>query len=101
LSERLYREALQLVREAIDIPHARTLGDEEIRGQILDRRLMDTPVFLRAFLEDLDDEARFEQFGEWHLNYLRERLAGNPATGYRTWHDDRSAGHARTAGDAS
>jgi len=71
--------ALEAVREALDIPHAATVGDEKIRAEIMDRRVMHAVTFLRGIL---DQEPR--DLG-WHVAYLRDRLAEHPATGYKTW----------------
>ena len=73
------RDALQAVREALDIPHAATVGDDEIRAKVMDRRVMHAVTFLRGIL---DQEPR--DLG-WHVAYLRDRLAEHPAAGYKTW----------------
>jgi hypothetical protein len=78
-----YREALEVILEALDIPHAATHGDDEIRDKILDRRLMQTVTTLRAILDDGPDRPDVDV--AWNLGYLREKLAEHPATGYRTW----------------
>jgi hypothetical protein len=75
----LAREVIDVVLEALDIPYAATAGDEEIRGEILDQRLMQLVVSLRALRDDPGRDAA------WMLAYLRERLAEHPAAGYQTW----------------
>ena len=90
------RDALQAVREALDIPHAATVGDEEIRAKIMDRRVMHAVTFLRGVLAL---EPPPLDIG-WHVAYLRERLAEHPATGYRTWDEaaaEAAAEHAAAA----
>ncbi|WP_433187772.1 hypothetical protein [Actinoallomurus sp. CA-150999] len=74
-----WRDALVAVREALDIPYARMVGDEEIYKEILDRRLMQTLVTLRNILDRDDADVA------WHVAYLRERLAEMPAEGYARW----------------
>jgi hypothetical protein len=73
-------DALRAVREAIDIPHAATVGEQEdIRAPILDARLRHTVVMLQAILDDKAD------YVAWKVEYLRARLAEHPAEGYKTW----------------
>ena len=43
-------DALTAVREALDIPHAATVGDDETRAKILDERLGHTVVMLQGIL---------------------------------------------------
>src|ERR1700730_12173927 len=74
------RDALEAVREALDIPHAATVGDEEIRAKILDQRLGHAVVMLAGILgEDPAPDI------PWSVAYLRARLAEHPAQGYKTW----------------
>lgn len=73
-------DALTAVREALDIPYAATVGDDETRLNILDQRLGHTVAMLQGIL-DRDPIADIP----WSVGYLRERLAEHPATGYRTW----------------
>jgi hypothetical protein len=87
------------VLEAVDIPHGATMGDQETRDAILLERVGHTAVMLRSLLsrDSWDDWA-------WSTEYLRERLAEHPATGYKTW-DERvieleAARKASPAGDA-
>jgi len=78
-------DALTVVREALDIPHAATVGDDETRAKILDQRLGHAVAMFRGILgEDASRDI------PWSVGYLRERLAGHSATGYRTW-DERMA----------
>lgn len=86
MTAELCRDALAAVREALDIPHAATVGDDETRQRILDERLVQVVVTLRAILDDSTGAD-----GAWHVGYLREQLAKHPATGYRTWADAHAA----------
>jgi hypothetical protein len=78
-------DALTAVREALDIPHAATVGDDETRAKILDQRTGHAVAMLRGIL-DRDPVADIP----WSVAYLRERLAEHPASGYKTW-DERVA----------
>jgi len=80
-TEAQVHDALQAVREALDIPHAATVGDDEIRAKVMERRVMHAVTFLRGVL---DLEPPPLDIG-WHVAYLRERLAEHPAAGYKTW----------------
>jgi hypothetical protein len=81
----LYRDALAAVREALDIPHAATVGWEERRQQILDRRLSHAVVMLDGVLEANPAETPGGRSLIAHRTaYLRERLAEHPAVGYVT-----------------
>jgi hypothetical protein len=73
--------ALRAVHEALDIPHAATVGDGEVRDKILADRMLDAVVFLSDILTD----GRHPLGAEWALSYFREKLAEHPAEGYRTW----------------
>ena len=91
------RDALEAIREALDIPYAATVGDEEIRAKILDHRLGHAVAMLRGVLaEDIAADV------PWSVAYLRAQLAKHPAEGYKTW-DERMAelGAAREKGSAS
>jgi hypothetical protein len=72
--------ALRAVLEAIDIPHAATVGDQEKRDAILIERTGHAMVMLRSLLAE-NSSADWE----WSVEYLRERLAEHPAEGYKTW----------------
>lgn len=88
MTAELYRDALVAVREALDIPHAATAGDEEIRQRIFDRRLIQVTTMLRFVLDEDDADVA------WHVAYMRGEVAKFPATGYRTWEeaaDERAA----------
>ena len=73
-------DALTAVREALDIPHAATVGDDETRAKILDERLGHTVVMLQGIL---GRDATVDI--PWSVGYLREQLAKYPAEGYKTW----------------
>ena len=79
------RDALLAVLEALDIPNAATVGDQEIRDAILVERVGHAVVMLRGILR----EEAADDIG-WAVDYLRTRLARHPASGYRTW-DERMA----------
>jgi hypothetical protein len=73
-------DALTAVREALDIPHAATVGDDETRAKILDERTGHAVVMLCGILgEDAITDI------PWSAGYLREQLAKHPAEGYKTW----------------
>ena len=76
------RDALEAVREALDIPHAATVGDEDTRTPILLERIGHAVVMLRSILDD--DRAGHPDI-PWSVAYLRARLAEHPAQGYKTW----------------
>jgi hypothetical protein len=79
-------DALAAVQEALDIPHAATVGDEEKRTTVLIERVGHTVVMLDSILRGehpAPDPA-------WSVEYLRARLAEHPAVGYKTW-DERVA----------
>lgn len=75
-------DALAVVREALDIPYAATVGDDETRAKILDQRLGYAVAMLQGIL-DRDPIADIP----WSVAYLREKLAEHPATGYKTWQE--------------
>jgi hypothetical protein len=78
-----YRDALTAVLEALDIPHAATMGDQETRDAILVERVGHTVVMLQSILHDehpAPDAA-------WSVSYLRDRRAEHPPVGYRTWNE--------------
>lgn len=81
-------DALAAVREALAIPHAGTVGDDEIRAKILDERTGHTVAMLTAIFDRV--EAGRDPDIPWSTTYLRARLADYPATGYKTW-DERMA----------
>ena len=84
-AERL--DALAAVREAIGIPYAATVGDDEARTPILLARVMDLSVFLDSILRD---QPQPDWLVQHSIAYLRERLAEHPPGGYRTWDDVRA-----------
>lgn len=73
------RDALAAVLEALDIPHAATMGGQKIRDRILVERVGHAVIMLASVLgADTFDPA-------WSVAYRRARLAEHPATGYKTW----------------
>jgi hypothetical protein len=81
-------DVLTAVREALGIPYAATVGDDEIRAKILEERLGRTMVMINSIFERIEDGRDSDI--SWSLAYLRDRLAEHPATGYKTW-DERMA----------
>jgi hypothetical protein len=81
-------DALAAVREALGIPHAATVGDQETRDAILVERAGHATAMLDGLFERLG--GGLDPMIGWSAGYLRERLADHPATGYRTW-DERMA----------
>ena len=81
----LARDALAAVLEALDIPHAATVGEQAKRDQLLVERAGHAVAMLRGVL---GTDAHVDV--PWSTGYLREQLAKHPATGYRTW-DERIA----------
>lgn len=75
------RDALEAVREALDIPHAATVGEQETRNAILLERAGHVVVMLSAILDGEHPAPDVP----WSVAYLRARLAEHPPTGYRTW----------------
>ena len=72
-------DALAAVLEALDIPHAATVGEQRTRDAILVERAGHARLMLATVLgQDTYDP-------QWAIGYLRDRLAGHPATGYKTW----------------
>ena len=74
------RDILEAVREAIDIPNAATVGDQEIRDKILVERVSHAVVMLQSILDEPSTT-----YIPWSVDYLSARLAERPAAGYRTW----------------
>jgi hypothetical protein len=72
-----YRDALEMVREGLDIPHAKTVGDEEKRAQILHARLMHVLILVGSVLD--------RDRPDWSLAYCRDQLAKAPAVGYHPY----------------
>jgi hypothetical protein len=73
-------DALRTIHEAIDIPHAATVGEQEKRDAILIERIGHVNAMLRGLLA----EDSWHDWS-WSTAYLRERLAEHPAEGYKTW----------------
>ena len=71
------RDALAAVLEALDIPHAATVGERRTRDAILVERAGHARAMLVGILGG-DDVP-------WSAAYLRARLAEHPAEGYKTW----------------
>jgi hypothetical protein len=69
------------VLEALDIPYAATMGDDQIRAKIVEHRLGHAVVMLKSVLGE-DHPAPDTA---WAITYLRARLADHPAVGYKTW----------------
>lgn len=73
------RDLLTAVLEAIDIPHPATVGGTEAHGRLLNDRAVHARIALRSVLDDKPLMGI-----EWTTEYLRERLAEHPITGYVT-----------------
>ncbi|MFG2016510.1 hypothetical protein [Actinomadura geliboluensis] len=73
------RAVVAVVLEALDIPYAATVAHAETRTRILGERVLHLVVILRGMLQR--DRAG-DVSGD--LEYLREKLAENPAAGYVT-----------------
>ncbi|MFI0134735.1 hypothetical protein [Streptomyces luteogriseus] len=72
------RELLAAVLEALDIPHPATVGHQEAHDRILNDRVTHAKIALRSALDG-------GPLGvDWDTQYLRERLAEHPPTGYVT-----------------
>ncbi|MFE2353077.1 hypothetical protein [Streptomyces parvulus] len=67
------------VLDAIDIPHAVTVGGNEAHDRLLNDRVMHARIALQNVLGDGPDLGP-----AWNARYLRERLAEHPVTGYVT-----------------
>jgi hypothetical protein len=77
----LLLDALKAVHEAIRIPFPATGGDAERYAEILETRVMHAAQFISAFLAD-ENRPQPDDWRQWHVAYLRDRLAENPPTGY-------------------
>ena len=75
-----YRDALEAIREALDIPYAATVGDEMIRAKIMEQRVIHAVGTLERILSD---DPYLDIL--WQVAYLQARLAEHPAEGYMTW----------------
>lgn len=72
------RDGLRVLREALDIPHAATVGGDQVRQELLKDRAMYAVIALDA-LDRPDIDARGACVT---IDYLREKLAGLEPTGY-------------------
>ncbi|WP_228979677.1 hypothetical protein [Streptomyces sp. DH12] len=70
------RTLLSAVRDAIAIPYAATIGDDEIRARIIADRVMHAQIALDNVLDRGDEPG-------WSADYLRARLAEHPTSSYR------------------
>ncbi|MEU0253311.1 hypothetical protein ABZ299_12545 [Streptomyces sp. NPDC006184] len=71
-------EFLTAIADALDIPNPATYGGQEAHDRILNERAMHAKIALRSALAD-------HSLGlGWNTQYLRERLAEHPPTGYVT-----------------
>lgn len=76
VSEEVLRGALELTRAALAIPYPATVGDAEVHSKILDARVTHALLMIGSVLDNRDPR--------WAMEYCRERLAENPAEGYRS-----------------
>lgn len=74
------RDLLTAVLEAIDLPHPATTGGTEVHNRLLADRVVHARIALRSAL-GLDGPLMTLA---WDAQYLRERLAQHPVTGYVT-----------------
>lgn len=72
------RELLAAVLDALDIPAPATFGDTAAHDRVLNDRTCHAKIALRSVLEDSTPLGV-----DWTTQYLRERLAEHPPTGYR------------------
>ena len=73
------RDLLAAVLEALDLPHPATIGGTEAHDRLLNTRAVHARIALRSLLDDGPDLGP-----AWSAQYLRERLAEHPVTGYVT-----------------
>ena len=73
------RDLLAAVLAALDIPAPATVGDTEAHDRVLNDRAMHAKIAIRSALNDKPLMPI-----EWTTQYLRERLAEHPPTGYVT-----------------
>ncbi|MDL5201196.1 hypothetical protein [Streptomyces sp. ALI-76-A] len=73
------RDLLTAVLEALDIPHPAAVGGTEAHDRLLNTRAVHAVIALRAVLSDGPGLG-----AAWNAQYLRERLAEHPVTGYVT-----------------
>ncbi|MFM9643581.1 hypothetical protein [Streptomyces turgidiscabies] len=74
------RDLLAAVLEAIDLPHAASVGGTEAHDLLLVRRVSHARIALRSVLDDNG----VGMGPAWDAAYLRERLAEHPVAGYVT-----------------
>ncbi|MFI5801058.1 hypothetical protein [Streptomyces sp. NPDC051677] len=74
------RELLAAVLEAVDLPYPATVGDAATHDRILIERIGHVKIALQTVLTD---DAPLGV--DWTTDYLRERLAEHPPTGYVTY----------------
>lgn len=79
------RELLEVVLEALNIPHPATVGDTGAHDQVLNDRAMHTVIALQRVLEEDGGPLGVA----WTTAYLRERLAEHSPTSYRAWGEGR------------
>lgn len=74
------RDLLTAVLEALDLPHPASVGGTEAHDQLLATRASHARIALRSVLDDNGTGMG----PAWDAQYLRERLAEHPITGYVT-----------------
>lgn len=86
------RQVLALVLDAVTLPFAATVGENEKRTRLMEQRLSEVGVFLRGYLTDQDD----------YLDQLRaEMFAGRVATFPPVDYVTAEQAHARLAAGAT
>jgi hypothetical protein len=73
-------DLLMAVQEAIDLPHAATVGDNQIRRAALEERAAHAAITLHRVLDPEGGGTLV-----WEALDLRARLAALPARPYTTW----------------
>lgn len=73
-------QALQAVRDALDIPAPATNGDHETYARILEERAGHALTMLQHVI---DQDAVIVDI-PWSVGYLHGKLAEHPAAGYKT-----------------
>lgn len=76
----LYRDLLDAVVDALDVPAPATVGDESTYRRVVADRAMEACTAVRAALAD-------DVPVPHRAAYLRDRLAAQPVDGYQHWQE--------------
>ncbi|MGW6009687.1 hypothetical protein [Streptomyces sp. NPDC055210] len=82
------RDLLTAVLDAIDLPYPATIGFTKVHDELLAARVVHARLAVRSVLKNGADG---DLGPAWNANYLRERLAEHPVTGYVTTDQARAA----------